>query len=99
MKWNMKLFTELTTVELYKILKLRVDTFVIEQRCCYGELDNKDLVNDTRHLWLTKDNGEIIAYLRMLAPGVKFTGAAIGRVLVALPHRRTGLGKQVMYKA
>lgn len=84
-------FDELTTNELYRIMKKRVEVFVIEQKCIYQELDDKDL--RAVHVWLEED-GEILAYLRVLDKGVSFEEASIGRVLSV--RRRQGLGTKVL---
>lgn len=79
MNFQLKTFNELTTTELYNILKERTDVFVVEQNCPYPEVDGKDL--QSYHLF-KEENGEIIAYLRILPPGVSYPELSIGRVLV-----------------
>ena len=91
MELCIKEFKELTGTELYEILKLRVNVFVVEQNCPYRELDDKD--QDALHVYL-RDADAIAAYLRVLAPGVSFAEASIGRVSAA--HRRCGLGTQIL---
>ena len=91
MELTVKRFDELDIFELYEILKLRVDVFVVEQNCPYPELDEKD--KSAWHVYFRED-GEIIAYLRVLDPGVSFDTAAIGRVISA--RRRCGLGTKLM---
>lgn len=91
MQCIVKHFNELTTTELYAILKARVNVFVVEQNCPYPELDDKDL--DAWHVYLT-DQGNIVAYLRVLAPGVSFKEASLGRVLTTV--RGKGLGKEIV---
>lgn len=73
-----KRFEELTTDELYELLKIRVDIFVVEQKCPYQELDEKD--KRAYHIYL-KENNQIKAYLRLLDAGVSFKEVSIGRVL------------------
>jgi ElaA protein len=89
-------FAELDTTTLYALLKLRVDVFVVEQRCAYPELDGRDTEPATRHLWLERA-GATVGYLRMLAePG----GAVrIGRVAVARGARRQRLAGRLMAAA
>ena len=89
MELIIKKFDELTVNELYDILKLRVDVFVVEQECPYPEIDNKD--QNAYHIWL-KDEDGIAAYVRVLDKGVSFEDAAIGRVISA--KRRKGYGTQ-----
>lgn len=96
MIWELKKFSELTNEELHDIFKLRVDIFVVEQNCPYPEIDGKD--PSSFHL-MGKVNNEIVAYSRLLPPGVSFDEASIGRVIVAASHRGTGLGYQLMEEA
>jgi ElaA protein len=87
---------ELTAAELYALLKLRVDVFVVEQRAPYPELDGRDLLPDTGHLWYPS-TGEPQAYLRILhePPG----GRRIGRVCTTPSARGAGLGNRLMAEA
>lgn len=86
MEWLIKTFSQLTTEELYQILQLRVDVFVVEQTCPYHELDGKD--QQALHVF-ARDQEGIQAYLRVLAPGVSFPEASLGRVISK--KRRQGL--------
>ena len=88
---QIKRFHELTTDELYAILKLRVDVFVVEQRCPYGEIDGLD--QNALHVWL-QDEKWIEAYVRVLDKGVKSEHAAIGRVIAV--KRRMGLCTRIV---
>jgi ElaA protein len=92
-QWYERAFSELTTGELYAIIALREQVFVVEQRCVYLDADGVD--PQCRHLWAT-DGGEIVAYLRLIPPGVKYSEAAIGRVIIAQRMRGTGLGRELM---
>jgi ElaA protein len=99
MNWQIKRFSELTLEQLYDLLKLRVDVFVVEQQCYYPELDNKDRHADTLHLFCYQQQ-TITAYLRILPKGVEYNDyLAIGRVIVASVTRGTGLGHQLMQQA
>ena len=91
MKLICKHFNDLTAKELYEILRLRVDVFVVEQKCSYSEVDGKDI--DAWHLWFEDEDG-IAGYLRLLAPGVSFKEASIGRVIAK--KRRCGIGSKLM---
>lgn len=91
MEWLIKTFSQLTTEELYQILQLRVDVFVVEQTCPYHELDGKD--QQALHVF-ARDQEGIQAYLRVLAPGVSFPEASLGRVISK--KRRQGLGTQLL---
>ncbi len=91
MKVFRKRFSDLSAIELYKILKLRVDVFVVEQKCPYPELDNLD--QDAIHVWIEED-GEIASYLRVLDKGVESEYTAIGRVISAKRHQ--GYGQRIL---
>ncbi|MDM5190796.1 GNAT family N-acetyltransferase [Bacillus sp. DX4.1] len=95
MNWYIKKFEELTTNELYEILKERTNVFVVEQNCPYPEVDGKDIA--AHHVFLEK-NGEIIAYSRVLPAGVAYKEVSFGRVLVKKEHRGTGLAKELLEK-
>lgn len=91
MQLQIKRFDELTADELYAILKLRVDVFVVEQQCPYPELDGCD--RDALHVCLADEQG-IAAYLRILDRGVRSEYVTIGRVVAA--RRRMGLGTRIL---
>ncbi|KEI71388.1 GNAT family N-acetyltransferase [Endozoicomonas elysicola] len=92
-------FDQLDVHTLYQLLKLRVDVFVVEQTCPYPELDDKDTLPSTRHLYL-KEQGKVLAYARCLAPGISFEqGSAIGRVVVNPDSRGQGYVKVIMAEA
>lgn len=91
--WHDRAFDELTRDELYAIIALRERVFVVEQKCAYLDADGVD--RQSRHLW-AQDGGEIVAYLRLIPPGVTYDETAIGRVIVAQHMRGTGLGRELM---
>lgn len=91
MKLIVKRFEELTVSELYAILALRDRVFVVEQNCVYQEADGKDA--HAYHVWLEED-GEILAYLRVLEAGVSFDEVSIGRVIAV--RRRQGFGSRIV---
>ena len=98
MNWKFKKFDELTTNELYEILKLRAEVFVVEQDCPYQDLDDKD--KWAYHLFLEDDDGStVIAVLRILPENIAYEDIAIGRVIVKKSHRGQGLSKVMMQKA
>lgn len=92
--WQCKKFSELSVEELYKILQLRNEVFVVEQNCAYQDCDGKDL--NSYHV--TGRNDEtLIAYSRILPPGLPYPDAAsIGRVLTSPLARKQQAGKQLM---
>lgn len=96
LNWFHKSFDQLDKAELYSILSSRVDVFVVEQQCPYPELDYWD--QKATHLWASKQ-GQIAAYCRLFAPGVRFANASIGRVLTTQPFRRQELGKLLIIHA
>ena len=91
MEVHVKRFEELSAAQLYKILRLRVAVFVVEQCCLYQDLD--DLDQDALHVWLEDENG-VAAYLRVLDRGVESEHVSIGRVVTR--DRRRGLGSVVL---
>lgn len=96
MKCKLKEFTELTTAELYEILKLRAEVFVVEQNCPYQDLDDKD--QSSYHLFL-EDNGQIIAVLRILPENIAYKEMAIGRLIVKKSYRGKGISRKMMARA
>ena len=86
-----KKFNELTVEELYAILRLRADVFVVEQNCAYQDLDGKD--QDAYHVCFW-ENGQLIAYLRVIDKGKRLDEVSIGRVISI--KRRQGLGTRLM---
>jgi ElaA protein len=93
LNWVYKSFEDLTPAELYTILKLRSQVFVVEQDCVYLDMDDKD--QHSFHLcgW---DNGTLVAYVRILPPGLAFKEASIGRVVTNPSFRKTGAGRILM---
>ena len=96
MTFEFKTFDELTASELYEILQLRSEIFVVEQDCVYNDLDGLD--KSAVHLFLKK-KGEIIAYSRLLTPGTRFPEYSIGRVVVKQTERGKGYGIEMMKAA
>lgn len=90
---DVKYFQELTTQELYDILQLRSEVFVVEQDCVYQDLDGKD--KKALHVLGFKDN-KLIAYTRIFKPGDYFEQASIGRVAVAKNERAFKYGNHIM---
>lgn len=93
-----KTWSELTTLELYAILKLRTDVFFVEQRIDEEELDNRDQEPTTEHYWIAADDG-VAAYLRVLVdevPEHRDAQRLVGRVVVRSDHRGRGLAQQLL---
>jgi ElaA protein len=93
MNFQIKTFKELTTTELYNILQLRSEVFVVEQDCVYQDVDFKD--QKSLHVF-GSNNDKIVAYTRIFKPGDYFENASIGRVVVAVSERKYGFGNDVM---
>ena len=95
--WLTKPFGELSLDELYKILQLRQEVFILEQACVYSDLDNKD--QKSFHLMGWQED-TLAAYTRLLPHGVSYPDAAsIGRVLIAKDFRGKGLGEELMLRS
>lgn len=94
--WILKKFDELSPSELYAILRLRNEVFIIEQNCIYQDLDNKDQASMHLMGW---EKDELVAYTRILPVGVSYNHPSIGRVVTSPSKRRTGLGKELMEKS
>ena len=88
-----KTFYKLEREELYQILRLRSEVFVVEQDCIYQDLDNKD--QKAIHIFL-KENENIIAYTRVFKKGDYYKNPSIGRVVVSKNERGKELGKKIM---
>ena len=93
--WQSLPFSELSTNQLYDLLKLRTDVFVVEQNCPYPELDEKDRVAAVHHL-LGCHKNELVAYARLLPPGVSYPQVSIGRIVVAGSARGKNYGQQLI---
>ena len=95
-QWSLKEFEHLTPSELYAILQLRNEVFVVEQNCVFQDADDKD--QHCSHLmgWL---EGRLVAYTRLVPPGVSYKEPSIGRVITSPLVRRTGAGKELMTRS
>jgi len=94
--WQYSDFSQLTPFALYEILALRQLVFVVEQKCVFLDADGYDL--SAGHLIGRRDN-RLIAYARILPPGVKYAEHSIGRVVVDPTARNRGFGRAVMLEA
>ena len=94
--WKIKSFDEITTSELYEIIKARVDVFVVEQNCPYPDLDGYD--QKAIHIWAEQEN-VVLAYCRIFNKGIKYGETSIGRVLTTERARGKNLGKQLIQYA
>ncbi|MDO9453788.1 MAG: GNAT family N-acetyltransferase [Stagnimonas sp.] len=89
-----KHFDALTNTELYALLKLRSEIFVVEQNCVFLDLDDHD--QNALHLLMHDATGQLIGYTRLLPPGEKYIEPSIGRVVVSSAVRSTGAGRRLM---
>lgn len=96
LQFKIKPFNELSAHELYEILRLRIDVFVVEQNCIYQDIDNKD--QKALHV-LGYYNNELAAYCRLFDAGYYFENASIGRVIVAQKFRDKKWGNTLMMEA
>lgn len=96
LNWSLKKFEELSTSELYTILQLRSEVFVVEQNCVYQDIDGKDKKSLHFMAW---QQDELVAYTRLVPPGVSFTEASIGRVITSPRYRGLGIGIQLIEKS
>jgi ElaA protein len=94
--WQLKSFADLSTKELYALLRLRSEVFVVEQNCVFLDMDNKDQYS--MHL-LGWQNNNLAACARIVPAGVSYAEASVGRVVTAAFARGIGLGKELMQVA
>lgn len=93
-QFKIKAFDDLTNVELYEILKLRQEVFVVEQTCVFLDADGYD--ERAIHVLGIAPNNDLAAYIRIFRPNDYYPEASIGRVAVAKNYRGTGLGYDLM---
>jgi ElaA protein len=94
--WSVKEFDELKIAELYEILHLRCEVFVVEQNCVFQDVDFKD--QKAYHV-MGRVDGKLAAYTRLLPAGVSYPEISIGRVVTAPFARNSGIGKKLMQES
>ena len=94
LRWQEASFEALNVHELYAIIAARQNVFILEQQCFYPDLDGADQA--AHHLVGWTPQSEVAAYLRVIAPGVKYAEASIGRVLTTAAARGTGAGRELV---
>jgi len=94
--WVYKTFNNLTSAELYAIMQLRNEVFVVEQNCVYQDADGKDMASYHLMGWV---EDKLAAYCRILPPGLAFSEASIGRVVSSPQCRKEGYGRAMMIEA
>jgi ElaA protein len=95
--WEIKFFDELTVKELYAIMRLRAEIFIVEQNCPYQDADGKD--PKSFHLMGYDETNELVVYCRILPQHISYPEVSIGRVVSSSKVRGTGAGKQLMDKS
>ena len=93
LEWVVKGFADLSNEELYQLLRLRSEIFVVEQSCNFLDMDNKD--QKCLHL-LGSENGQLLAYARIVPVGVSYEFPSIGRIVVSEKGRGRGLGIELL---
>lgn len=93
LQWDLKSFDALSTHELYELLRLRNEVFIVEQNCIFPDLDGKD--QKCHHL-IGSENGVLMAYSRIVPPGLSYEYPSIGRVLVSPLGRGKMFGIELM---
>jgi ElaA protein len=94
--WSLKKFDELSAKEIYEILKLRSEVFVVEQNCVFLDMDDKD---QFAHHLQGRIEGNLAAVVRILPPGLSYDEPSIGRVVSSPLFRRKGVGIELMKTA
>jgi len=97
LRWDLIPFNQLTLTQLYGLLRLRQDVFIVEQQCAYPDIDGLD--QPAEHLLGWSTSGRLAACARLFAPAVRFPEASIGRVIVAEEARGCGVGHSLMARA
>lgn len=96
LSWTLKKFEDLSPYELYAILRLRSEVFVVEQNCVFLDMDDKD--QQCYHL-LGWQSDLLTAYTRLVPPGISYEQPSIGRVVTSPAARGSGIGKLLIEKS
>ncbi len=99
LNWKTTAFHQFLNDQLFDVLQLRVDVFVVEQHCAYRELDEYDRHPEARHLCGHDDTGQLVAYARLLPPGLRYPATNLGRFVVRADSRKQGVGHQLLQTA
>ncbi len=95
-QWLLKKFKDLTPYQLYAILQLRNEVFVVEQNCVFQDADDKD---QQSYHFMGFANNKLVAYTRLVPPGIAYDEPSIGRVVTSPSARGTGAGKELMQQS
>lgn len=94
LRWTWYPWERMTRDTVYAVMRLRSAIFVVEQNCVFPDMDGRDPACE--HLCGRSDAGELLAYLRLLPPGVRTPEVSLGRVVVVAAARGRGLGRAAM---
>lgn len=94
--WTCKAFGELTPGELYKVLRLRSEVFVVEQHCVFLDMDNKDIFCDHLMGW---EGENLLGYSRIVPAGISYAESSIGRIVSSPAARGRGVGRELLPKS
>ncbi len=94
--WSCKSFTELTNEELYKVLQLRMEVFVVEQDCVFQDCDDKD---QQSYHYMGWQRDKLVAYTRLMPPGIAYANSSIGRVVTSSLVRGNKIGRELMKRS
>ena len=95
-QWTCKSFDQLGVNELYAILRLRIEVFIVEQNCVFQDADDKDQKSYHFMGWIGDD---LAAYTRLVPEDISYDKPSIGRVVTSPKYRRSGIGKELMIKS
>lgn len=95
--WYNKPFNKLIPHELYQILRLRSEVFVVEQNCVFLDMDNKD--QDCQHFMAWDEANNLLAYTRIVPPGISYDEPSIGRVVTSPAARGLKIGRELMQRS
>lgn len=95
-QWICKSFDQLSVNELYAILRLRIEVFIVEQNCVFQDADDKDQKSFHFMGWIGED---LAAYTRLVPKDISYDKPSIGRVVTSPKYRRSGIGKELMIKS
>lgn len=95
-RWTLQPFSALSPQELYAILQLRTEVFVVEQNCVFQDMDNKDASSIHLCGWIQE---KLVAYTRLLPPGIAYENCSIGRVVTSPIVRRQGVGRLLLQES
>lgn len=96
MNWTCQRFSQLEPEELYAILRLRSEVFVVEQNCVFLDMDNKDMYCDHLCGW---ENGSLLGYSRIVPAGISYVESSIGRIVSSPAARGRGVGRELVTKS